>query len=870
MKVKRLAKKQSVAEQRAASPDDGDGDGDHSHGGDLPHDPFIRDGSHHEPSQSLGCDSSSHSRESSHTHVRDQSDSNTTTSASSSTTTSPSSPSKSPSKSPSTLPANNLPTARHTTTTTPDADSPASSSPTDVQDAASSTSTSPSTFRPDLAHRRGSLPVLSTSSNYTFLSREMALSPVAASPRHPTSSPFESLPDPALFRRRSMTSLQRLEGHPNAPLVAALNGMGMSGISVGLHQGGMDGIGAFCDAENGGMHAMGSQSQGPGSDFIHAPIVPPSLPSPFRPSPGGRSHTTSASSTPGHVAYHHHSPSTPAPVSLMPPPPGPQTARAASFHGISNTTPGRLGGIYSGYGGHAHVLNSYNLFGNGSNQMLGISNNNNGHNGNAFGNNNAFANANNNDGQGYTTLANTNASAGNATFLHAQPTSQPNSAHGTTITLPHAHAHTHTIPHPPYAFPPRPLPQPGPGPLPAEGYSFGNASVDTSGAGASESASNGSPSAESGRNGSGSTGVRGVGEAMDDDTDAETSYTGYSSRFGSIASIASVASIPSITSASGSVSSESGWDGSGGNGNGNGNSNSSEWEGRRGSWTGQVADMFSGLDVGDRNNGDLPRKGSMPYSDLLTLDTLNAPDIAVARKASIPYDLGSLDALWGTSPLEGLDGLEGMGMERDVEVYVQQGHAQQQHRQGQHAQQHDPRTAKREDVPHAYRNEGSVPHGAHAYGDDASAAHPHAYDDPSVPRGYLEHDAPHTHAHGHEPSHGYLGRTPYSISHASELTYALCGGQEQPQPEQREMQGQEMQQHEQRDTSQQQQQSYSPAQHQQQELHAQADDDMLNMKMHANSHTSHPNDSRHAHAHTHRSLEMHPTHTGGDGMYNTF
>ena len=231
--MKRLAKKQSAAEQRAVSPDSEQKDQDHLN--DPP----------------------------------------------------PNTPEGSPSKSPSSLPS--------TTPTPTDLHESTSSSPdTSIYSPAVDASSPADTARPgpsiDLANRRGSLPALS--STFTFTLNDDVASPITADSdraRSGSSSVFEGVPDPALFRRRSMTSLHRLQHHPCAPIVAASNG----------------------------IQTSDNQRQ----DFH--PIVPPSLPPTFR-----------APRLPGSAIHHHHSPSTPAPPPMMSA--MLQTNRSASFHVIPN------------------------------------------------------------------------------------------------------------------------------------------------------------------------------------------------------------------------------------------------------------------------------------------------------------------------------------------------------------------------------------------------------------------------------------------------------------------------------------------------------------------------------------------------------
>ena len=219
MKVKRLAKKQSVAEQRAASPDSEARDQDH------PADPST-------------------------------------------------SPAESPSKSPSSLPSG-APTP---------ADSSSSSDASPPADEASPPAAAAARPEPlpELGVRRGSLPVPTT---------PFSFDPAEHVPGG-GSGGFEGVADPA-FRRRSFTSLHRLESHPFAPLVAASNGI---------------------------------QQRTPDQQHpTFPPIVPPSLPPTFRPPRLAGS---------GSATYHHHSPSTPAPrpgINVLP-----QTSRAASFHVIPN------------------------------------------------------------------------------------------------------------------------------------------------------------------------------------------------------------------------------------------------------------------------------------------------------------------------------------------------------------------------------------------------------------------------------------------------------------------------------------------------------------------------------------------------------
>lgn len=232
MKVKRLAKKQSAAEQRLSSPD----------------------AEHKEQDQSNDPPSSS--------------------------------PTESPAKSPSSLPSSTPLSADLAESSSCSPDASTGSPDADAPSASADRPGPP----PELAGRRGSLPVLT--STFTFALNDHLSSPVTPShpdrPRPGSSSVFEGVTDPALFRRRSMTSLHRLESHPYAPLVAASNG----------------------------IHPSPDHQR---QDFL--PIIPPSLPPTFR-----------NPRLPGSAVYHHHSPSTPAPGPMM----GamPQTNRAASFHVI--------------------------------------------------------------------------------------------------------------------------------------------------------------------------------------------------------------------------------------------------------------------------------------------------------------------------------------------------------------------------------------------------------------------------------------------------------------------------------------------------------------------------------------------------------
>lgn len=187
-----------------------------------------------------------------------------------------SSPAKSPSSSSAVTPS----TTSH--------DSPGSplSTPSSAEQPQDTSSDSSARLAPpqDLTHaRRVSLPTLNTSSLSHEDSGRVSADPSPQRARPSPSGPFEGVTDPALCRRRSMTSLHRLESHPFAPFVAA---------------------------NNAHPHSFTA-------------IVPPSLPPPF---PTSRAPRHAAS-----LVYHHHSPSTPEPQARIS---GglPLVNRSASFH----------------------------------------------------------------------------------------------------------------------------------------------------------------------------------------------------------------------------------------------------------------------------------------------------------------------------------------------------------------------------------------------------------------------------------------------------------------------------------------------------------------------------------------------------------